>query len=317
MSDRRADTPSLTSRHLLGIEGLQRSEVEAILALARKYKQELKEGTQRTPLVGKWVANLFFEDSTRTRSSFEIAAKSLGAKVLNWSPTGSSLSKGETLLDTVRNIDATLRNIDANGPSALVIRHRSSGAPTLVSRHVHCSVINAGDGIHEHPSQALLDAFTLEERIGSLSGKRVMILGDILHSRVARSNIHCLRLLGAKVFVSGPPTLMPASIESLECEWVPDFHEVLGSLDALMTLRVQRERQTDSFLPSMREYASRWGIGRALETQLKPGAVILHPGPVNRGVELSSEVIDGDRSVILEQVSNGLPVRMAILEMCA
>lgn len=317
MSDRRADTPSLASRHLLGIEGLQRSEVEAILALARQYKQGLKDGIQRTPLAGKFVALLFFEDSTRTRSSFEIAAKSLGAKVLNWSPTGSSLSKGETLLDTVKNIDATLRNMDSGGPSALVIRHRSSGAPTLVSRQVHCSVINAGDGIHEHPSQALLDAFTLQERLGSLNGKRVMILGDILHSRVARSNVHCLRLLGAKVIVSGPPTLMPAGIESLGCEWAPDFREVLGSLDALMTLRVQRERQTDSFVPSMREYAARWGIGPALANQLKPGAVILHPGPVNREVELASEVVDGDRSVILEQVSNGLPVRMAILEMCA
>jgi aspartate carbamoyltransferase catalytic subunit len=309
MSDRAADSPSLASRHLLGIEGLRRAEAEAILSLARKHKQSLKKGTPRTPLAGELVANLFFEDSTRTRSSFEIAAKTLGAKVLSWSPTGSSLSKGETLLDTVRNIDAI-------GPRALVIRHRSSGAPTLVSRHVRCAVINAGDGVHEHPSQALLDAFTLQDRLGSLEGKKVLILGDILHSRVARSNIHCLRLLGVEVMVSGPPTLIPAGIESLGCKLVADFRTVLPSLDALITLRVQRERQTDSFLPSMREYAARWGIGPALARKLKPGAIILHPGPVNRGVELASEVVDGERSVILEQVSNGLPVRMAILEMC-
>src|SRR5713101_4057041 len=307
MSDRAADSPSLASRHLLGIEGLRRSEVEAILSLAREYKQSLKEGTPPTPLAGKLVANLFFEDSTRTRSSFEIAAKTLGAKVLNWSPTGSSLSKGETLLDTVRNIDAI-------GPAALVIRHRSSGAPTLVSRHVRCAVINAGDGIHEHPSQALLDAFTLQDRLGSLEGRAILIIGDILHSRVARSNIHCLRLLGAQVLVSGPPTLIPTGIDALGCRVVLDFRSVLRQVDAVVALRVQHERQAQSFFPSQREYAALWGLDATAVEQMKPGALVLHPGPVNRGVELSGEVLDGPRSVVMEQVSNGLAVRMAILE---
>lgn len=307
MSGRSPTTEHRSAGHLLGIEGLEREYVEEILSLAREHRQALKAGTVESRMAGKLVANLFFEDSTRTRSSFEIAAKMLGAKVLNWSPTGSSLSKGETLLDTVRNIEAI-------GPCAVVIRHRASGVPHLVARHVRCAVINAGDGIHEHPSQALLDAFTLQDRLGSLEGRAILIIGDILHSRVARSNIHCLRLLGAQVLVSGPPTLIPTGIDALGCRVVLDFRSVLGEIDAVVALRVQHERQAQSFFPSQREYASLWGLDATAVEQMKPGALVLHPGPVNRGVELSGEVLDGPRSVVMEQVSNGLAVRMAILE---
>jgi aspartate carbamoyltransferase catalytic subunit len=256
------------------------------------------------------VANLFFEDSTRTRSSFEVAAKALGAEVLSWIPSGSSVSKGETLLDTVRTVEAI-------GVAVIVIRHSSSGVPHLLARHVRCSIINAGDGVHEHPSQALLDAFTLREHLGTLEGKRIVILGDILHSRVARSNIHCLGKLGVEVLVGGPPTLIPMGIESLGCRYVTDFRTVLESVDAVMMLRIQRERLTDAALPSLREYAIHWGLDAASAARVREGAVILHPGPINRGVEVSYEVADSPRSAILEQVSNGLAVRMAILESIA
>ncbi len=300
---------SRTSRtpHLLGIEGLDRSFVEALFALAREHKRAVASGTPRTPLAGRVVANLFFEDSTRTRTSFEIAAKTMGAEVLNWTTAGSSVSKGESLLDTARNVDAI-------GPAAIIIRHGSSGAAELVSRYVRCSVINAGDGAHEHPSQALLDAFTLQERFGTLQGKRVLIAGDILHSRVARSNIFCLHLLGAEVIVSGPPTLIPKDIESLGCKIATSFRPAVEMADAVMMLRVQAERQPDQAFPSVREYAAHWGLTGTLALQMKEGAVVLHPGPVNRGVELSPEVADGVRSTILEQVANGVAIRMSILE---
>ncbi len=296
---------STRNPHLLGIEGIERSFIEALFELAREHKRAVAAATPRTPLSGRVVANLFFEDSTRTRTSFEIAAKTMGAEVLNWTVTGSSVSKGESLLDTARNVDAI-------GPAAIVIRHASSGAAQLISRYVRCSVINAGDGAHEHPSQALLDAFTLQERFGSLQGKRVLIAGDILHSRVARSNIHCLRLLGAEVLVSGPPTLIPKGVEALGCKVATDFSSAVELADAVMMLRIQVERQAD--FPSAREYASHWGLTSALAGQMKEGAVVLHPGPVNRGVELSPEVADGVRSSILEQVTNGVAIRMAILE---
>ncbi len=306
MTALRSSTPKRLS-HLLGIEGLDRPFIEAIFSLAREHKQALAGGTPRTPLAGRVVANLFFEDSTRTRGSFEIAAKTMGAEVLNWTATGSSLSKGETLLDTARNVDAI-------GPAAIIIRHGSSGAAELISRYVHCPVINAGDGLHEHPSQALLDAFTLQERFGTLQGKRVLIAGDILHSRVARSNIHCLRLLGAEVLVTGPPTLIPTGIEALGCKVADNFHSAIELADAVMMLRVQVERQTELHFPSAHEYSAHWGLNAALALRMKDSAVVLHPGPVNRGVELSAEVADGPRSTILDQVSNGVAVRMAILE---
>jgi aspartate carbamoyltransferase catalytic subunit len=293
--------------HLLGIEGLSRSFVEALFALAKEHKRAVSEGTPRTPLSGRVVANLFFEDSTRTRTSFEIAAKMMGAEVLNWTSAGSSVSKGETLLDTARNVDAI-------GPAAMVVRHGSAGAALLISRYVRCSVINAGDGAHEHPSQALLDAFTLQEKFGSLEGKRVLVAGDILHSRVARSNIHCLNLLGAEVLVIGPPTLIPKGIEALGCRLAESFPQAIEWADAVMMLRVQAERQAEQAFPSSREYARHWGLTNLLAQRMREGAVVLHPGPINRGVELSSEVADGKRSIILDQVANGVAIRMALLE---
>jgi aspartate carbamoyltransferase catalytic subunit len=301
----------LTAHHLLAIEGMGRSDLEALLSRAQEHKRSLATpAKRREPLAGRVVANLFFEDSTRTRSSFEIAAKLLGAEVLNWTTRGTSVSKGETLLDTVRNIDVM-------GPVALVIRHASSGAPLLVSRHVRASVVNAGDGTHEHPSQGLLDAFTLLERLGTVEGKTIAIVGDILHSRVARSNLHCLKALGAHVVLCGPPTLLPQGLEALGAKVTHDFGAALEGADAVMMLRIQLERQTESLFPSAREYGRLYGMTVARAGKLKEGAIILHPGPINRGVELAPEVADGPRSVILDQVENGVAVRMAILEACA
>lgn len=297
-------------RHLLGIEGMSRAEIEALLARAREHKRSLSSGQRSSPLSGRVVANLFFEDSTRTRSSFEFAAKLLGAEVLNWTAKGSSVSKGETLLDTVRNIDAL-------GPAVMVIRHSSSGAPALCARHVRCAVVNAGDGTHEHPSQGLLDALTLLDRLGSLQGRRVAIIGDVLHSRVARSNLFCLTALGAEVVLCGPPTLMPPGLEAMGAQVTQEMSRALEGADAVMLLRIQLERQGDSLLPTAREYSRFWGLDGAKAARLKEGAVVMHPGPINRGVELSSEVADGPRSLILEQVAVGVAVRMAILEACA
>jgi aspartate carbamoyltransferase catalytic subunit len=295
-------------RHLLGIEGWRREEIEALLDRAEAH---LPGGSASAAVLqGKVVANLFFEDSTRTRTSFEMAAKMLGAQVLNWTAQGSSVSKGETLLDTVRNIEAT-------GPVALVIRHRSSGAPHLVARHVRCAVINAGDGTHEHPSQALLDAFTLRRRWGGLDGRTVLIVGDILHSRVARSNILCLTALGARVVVCGPPTLLPVGLKELGAEVMTSLDAALPRADAVMCLRLQLERQTESFFPSTREFSRLFGLTPARTEKMKPGALVMHPGPINRGVELAPAVADGPRSVILEQVANGVAVRRAILEVCS
>jgi aspartate carbamoyltransferase catalytic subunit len=284
------------------------SQIDAILARSAEHKKNLKAGVRAVqPLAGRVIGNMFFEDSTRTRSSFEIAAKMLGGEVLNWTTHGTSVSKGETLLDSVRNIDAM-------GPVALVIRHKSSGSPALIARHVRCAVINAGDGQHEHPSQALLDAFTLREKLGSLTGKTVAIVGDILHSRVARSNIHCLGALGAKVVVCGPPTLLPEGIEKLGCTATIDFNAALEACDAVMMLRIQLERMTESLFPSAREYGRLYGLNAQRLARMKPEAIVLHPGPINRGVEMTAEAADGPRSVILDQVENGVAVRMTILE---
>jgi len=302
---------TLSARHLLAIEGMSRSAIQALLNAASGHKALMKEG--RNPpqtLAGKVIANVFFEDSTRTRSSFEIAAKSLGAEVINWTTRGGSVSKGETLLDTVRNLDSL-------GLYALVMRHQSSGAPYLVSNHVRCAVVNAGDGTHEHPSQGLLDAFTLTERFGSLEGRRVAIVGDILHSRVARSNIHCLKQLGAEVVMCAPPTLIPQGIEALKVQVLHRMDEAIEGADAVMLLRIQLERQTDSLFPSTKEYSRLFGLNTARVARMKPDAVVMHPGPINRGVELAAEVADGPRSLILEQVTNGVAVRRAILEACA
>ncbi|MHB8878023.1 MAG: aspartate carbamoyltransferase catalytic subunit [Myxococcaceae bacterium] len=301
---------SAAPAHLLAIEGMERPAIEALLERAAEHKRSMGAARRKTPLAGKVVANLFFEDSTRTRSSFEIAAKLLGAEVLNWTAKGSSTSKGETLLDTVRNIDAMR-------PVAMVIRHSSSGAPALASRHVKCAVVNAGDGTHEHPSQALLDAFTLREAFGSLEGRTITIVGDILHSRVARSNLHCLKALGARVVACGPPTMLPEGLEELGCRVTSDMGQAIEGADAVMMLRIQLERQSESLLPSAREYARLYGLSETRAWRLKPGAVVLHPGPINRGVEMGTEVADGPQSVILSQVENGVAVRMAILEASA
>lgn len=293
--------------HLLAIEGMPRSQIEALLLRAGQWRSgEL----YHRPLNGRVVANLFYEPSTRTRSSFEIAAASLGAHVLNWSLAGSSASKGETLVDTARNLAAM-------GPAAIVVRHASSGAAQLVASRVKCSVINAGDGQHEHPSQALLDAFVLKQRWGSFEGRRVVIVGDLLHSRVARSNLHCLQALGAKVTLCGPPTLLPAHVERLGVEVTHDFDGVLGDADAVMMLRLQRERQHEALVPAAHDYTRRYGLTVERARRLKPGAFVLHPGPINRGLEIDPEVADGPHSVILHQVSDGVAVRRAILEAAA
>ena len=299
------------ARHsLLTTEGVSRSEVESLFARARLHARGLETGRTVHALEGKVVANLFFEASTRTRLSFERAAKALGADVLNFTAQTSSVTKGETLTDTVRNVEAL-------GVAALVIRHPASGAAFLASRHVRCAVVNAGDGTHAHPSQALLDAFMLHERWGSLEGKTVAIVGDVLHSRVARSNLYCLTTLGAQVIFSGPPTLMPAGLEQLGGRVAPSLDVALAEADAVMVLRVQGERQTAGYVPSVREYARMFGLTADRAARLRPGVLVMHPGPVNRGVELAPEVADGPANVILAQVSLGVAVRMAILEACA
>jgi aspartate carbamoyltransferase catalytic subunit len=290
---------------LLALEGLSRDQLVRLLARAHEYREGRVGGRH---LAGRVVANVFYEPSTRTRSSFEVAAAGLGAHVLNWSVTGSSASKGETLVDTARNIAAL-------GVSIIVVRHQHSGAAALVAQSVNCSVINAGDGQHEHPSQGLLDAYTLWRRWGqSVEGRRVAVVGDILHSRVARSNLHCLKTLGAKLVFCGPPTLLPAGLAELGVEVTTELDVALSGADAVMMLRIQKERQSDALFPSAGEYHARWGLTNARAAALKPEAVVLHPGPVNRGLELSPEVADGQRSLILEQVENGVAVRKAILE---
>ena len=293
-----------TRRHLLGIEGMPRAEIERLLARAHEYREARVGGRH---LLGRVVANVFYEPSTRTRSSFEVAAASLGAHVLNWSVGNSSATKGETLVDTARNIAAL-------GVSAIVVRHAASGAAALVAASVGCSVVNAGDGQHEHPSQALLDAYTLWRRWGSLEGKRIAIVGDILHSRVARSNLHCLTTLGAKLVFCGPPTLLPTALDRLGAEVTADLDAALAGANAVMMLRIQRERQNDALFPSAAEYHRRWGLTAERAHRLLNDAVILHPGPVNRGLELAPDVADGARSLILEQVENGVAVRKAVLE---
>lgn len=299
-------------RHCIALEDFSREEILEVLDLALSMKEVLRRPLKKVPILrGKSVVNLFFESSTRTRSSFEIAAKVLSADALNWTATGSSVSKGETLLDTARNLEAMR-------PDVIVVRHASSGAPAFLARHVKCSVVSAGDGAHEHPSQGLLDCFTIRERLGSLSGRTVAIVGDISHSRVARSDLHALRKLGATVRVCGPPTMIPQGIERLGPEVFHDLEKAVAGADAVVMLRIQQERIGDPLIPGTREYSRLWGLNaRKAAEWLKPECLILHPGPINRGVELSSDVADGPRSVILDQVENGVAVRMAILYLLA
>jgi aspartate carbamoyltransferase catalytic subunit len=291
-------------KHLLSIENLERAEIEAILERAASFAEVGRRDIKKVPtLRGRTVVNLFFESSTRTSSSFELAAKRLSADVVSIKSAGSSVDKGESLKDTV----ATLSAYD---PAAIVIRSPHAGAADLVARWTEASVINAGDGKHEHPSQALLDLYTLRRHVGDLEGKKIWIVGDVLHSRVARSNLIAFREMGAKVTVCGPPTLIPRGVaEELGCE-VAYTLEGLGDADVVYALRMQRERMSESFVPSLREYATRYQIDAR---RLGPRQLLMHPGPVNRGVELSGEVIDSPRSLITEQVESGLVVRMAIL----
>jgi aspartate carbamoyltransferase catalytic subunit len=331
-------TDRWTSPHLLGLGGLSPGEIRAILRRARELaplSASLGPNDDRpdTPwalarregqrLAGRVVANMFFEDSTRTRTSFTVAARRLGAEVVDLFVIASSVSKGETLIDTARNVEAT-------GVDALVVRARQAGAAALIARHVRCSVINAGDGGHEHPTQGLLDAYTIAEAHGrlddfDLSGLRIAIVGDIVASRVARSNIAGLTRLGAEVICVGPPALAPRSLEMLGCRVSHDLDQVLPLVDAVMMLRIQFERhgaapgttpRRSAAISSIREYRTFYGLSEERADRMKPGAVVIHPGPINRGIELDHAVADGPRSVVLRQVRHGVAVRMAALSMC-
>ena len=296
-----------TARHLLGLEGMKGEDLLHVLDTARSFVEISERDIKKVPtLRGKTVINLFYEASTRTRTSFEIAAKRLSADTINISASSSSAQKGETLADTARNLEAMR-------PDAIVVRHGSSGAPWLLARHVSCPIVNAGDGQHEHPTQALLDLFTIREQKGRIEGLEVAIVGDVLHSRVARSNLHGLRALGAKVRFVGPPTLLPADFARFGAEVVHDLREGVRGADVIMMLRIQHERMGSNFFPSLEEYSRLFGLTREVVELARPDVTILHPGPMNRGIEISSEVADGPFSVILGQVTNGIAVRMAIL----
>ena len=301
----------LKSRHLLGLEGVTKEEITLILDTAESFKEILERPIPKVPtLRGKTVVNLFFEASTRTRFSFELAEKRLSADSVNFSASSSSVLKGETLRDTVRNIEAM--RIDF-----VVMRHSAVGSPHFVADCVDAAVINAGDGAHEHPTQALLDMMTLRERIGKLKGLRVVIVGDILHSRVARSNIHGLKAMGAHVGICGPMTLLPREVEKLDVTVYPHIEDALAEADVLNILRIQLERQKGGLFPSLREYRSLFGITRERLDRAGKSITIMHPGPMNRGVEIDSDVADGEYSVILDQVTNGVAVRMAVLYLLA
>ncbi len=297
----------LARKDLLGLEGIPADEIELILNTAESFKEVLKRKIPKVPtLRGKTAVNLFFEPSTRTRVSFELAQKRLSADSVSIVSTTSSATKGETLLDTARNLQAM--NIDF-----LIVRHSAAGAPHFLAARLEASVVNAGDGAHEHPTQGLLDLFTMRERFGALEGLRVVIVGDVLHSRVARSNVFGLNTVGADVTLCGPRTFLPPEIESLGVTVETDVDSAVEGADVLMVLRIQKERQDGFFLPSLREYARLFGINRRRADRLKPGCLIMHPGPINRGVEIDPDVADGPRSVILDQVTNGVAVRMAVI----
>jgi len=294
-------------RHLLGIEELSVDEIRVFLDAGKRFKVQLDGAKKFDILKGKTVVSLFYEASTRTRGSFEIASKRLGADFIHMSADSStSVSKGETLVDTAKNMEAM-------NPDFLVLRHSSSGAPQLLVKHLQIPVINAGDGFHEHPTQALLDALTIEDRFGSFKGLKVTIVGDIAHSRVARSNIHLLTKMGAKISVCGPPTLIPPHMEHLGVKVHYSLPDAIKDADVVMMLRIQFERQNDKQIPSTGEYFRFFGLHQESVKHLKKDAIIMHPGPINRGVEISPEVADGAHSVILNQVTNGVAVRMGVL----
>jgi aspartate carbamoyltransferase catalytic subunit len=298
--------PRYPHRHLLGIEELAAPQIQAILDTAEGLREVLDRPIKKVPaLRGRTIVNLFYEASTRTRASFEVAEKVLSADSLSIATATSSVQKGETLLDTAKNLEAM-------NPDMIVIRHACAGAPQWLARHCRSAIVNAGDGAHEHPTQALLDALTLRQKKGRLAGLKVAIVGDLLHSRVARSNLWLLSKMGAEVRLCGPPTLIPPGIEAL----APVTHSIdqaVAGVDAIMMLRIQRERMTGGFFPSVREYHLRFGLTEERVRRARRDVVILHPGPMNRGVEIASEVADGPYSVILDQVTNGVAVRMAVL----
>jgi aspartate carbamoyltransferase catalytic subunit len=295
------------TRHLLSAGDLSRDDAILILDTATELARLSDRPIKKLPtLRGRTIVNLFFEDSTRTRSSFEAAAKRLSADVINFSAKGSSVSKGESLKDTALTLEAM-------GADGVVIRHEASGAPHRLAGWIKGSVVNAGDGTHEHPTQALLDAFTMRRHLGNLDGRRVAIVGDVLHSRVARSNVLLLHTLGADVTVVAPPTLLPVGIDGWSCAYSYDLDAVLPKTDVVMMLRVQRERMNASYFPNAREYSRRYGLDAARMAVLPDHAIVMHPGPMNRGMEIAAEVADSERSVIVEQVTNGVSVRMAVL----
>jgi len=298
-------------KDLLGIKELERDEIELILETAAGFKDVLQRDIKKVPTMrGRTVVNLFFEPSTRTLTSFELAAKRLSNDVINFSVPTSSVVKGETLLDTALTVQAL-------GAETIIVRHSSSGVPHYLARHLNVSVINAGDGTNEHPTQALLDAFTIKERREDFSSLKVAIVGDILHSRVAKSNIYCLIKLGAKVRVVGPATLVPELISELGVEVYSDIEEGLRGVDVIMMLRIQMERQGGTYFPTTSEYYRNWGLTEARVALASKDVIVMHPGPMNRGIEISSSVADGRNSVILEQVTNGLAVRMAVMYLLA
>ncbi len=306
-----ATLQQLSTRHVLGIKYLTEADINLIFETAEEFKEVINRPIKKVPsLRDITVANLFFENSTRTRISFELAEKRLSADVVNFSASSSSVKKGETLLDTVNNILSM--KVDM-----VVMRHPAPGAHHFLSRHIGANIINAGDGTHEHPTQALLDAFSMREQIGDLAGKNIAIIGDILHSRVALSNIFCLTKLGANVRVCGPPTLIPKYIADLGVSVSYDIRDTLHWCDVANILRIQLERQDLRYIPSLREYAQYFGVSRQLLDELDKPIVIMHPGPINRGVEITSEVADSEHSIILQQVENGVAVRMAVLYLLA
>ncbi|MEI7586189.1 aspartate carbamoyltransferase catalytic subunit [Runella sp.] len=301
----------LSVRHLLGIKNLTESDIYSILDTATQFKDVINRPIKKVPsLRDVTIANVFFENSTRTRLSFELAEKRLSADVVNFSASGSSVKKGETLLDTVNNILAM--KVDM-----IVMRHSSPGAPHYLAQRIPANVVNAGDGTHEHPTQALLDAFSIREQIGDLEGKKIAIIGDILHSRVALSNIFCLKKLGAEVRVCGPTTLIPKYIASLGVQVSHDVKETLQWCDVANVLRIQLERLQVKYFPSLREYSLYFGINKKMLDELDHNIVLMHPGPINRGVELTSDAADSRQSIILNQVENGVAVRMAVLYLLA
>lgn len=301
----------LSTNHLLGIKYITKEDIELIFKRAEEFKEVINRPIKKVPsLRDVTIANLFFENSTRTRLSFELAEKRLSADVVNFSSASSSLKKGESLLDTVNNILSM--KIDM-----VVMRHPEPGAHFFLSKHIDASIINAGDGTHEHPTQALLDAYSIQERLGKVKGVKVVIVGDIRHSRVALSNIMCLKKLEAKVAVCGPPTLIPKHIKSLGVDVFYNIKEALEWADVANVLRIQLERQDIKFIPSIREYQQYFGINKDLIQSLSSEVLIMHPGPINRGVELSSDVADSDASIILDQVENGVAIRMSVLYLLA